>query len=348
MKDKVKKDKLIIKLLNGLTPNATNIVIGGHYNFPDEPNKFAINSIIYSKNITKTIDNSILFSFINDIGFNNFCNYGVCQIPTEKIRTHKGYVIQSVGELWNKTFDEIKLIENNVGIEMNPDFISQCKKILFANSDSNKLNYNDFSSFFTHNYKQNIFLVDTIKQNISPVFYLLKAFSANKLSNDFDSLKWSIDYFLYHFDKENFHPISFFENDITSKTIFEKSIYNFSSKSLRKLGNKGILKGLIIDKQGTETTYKCKSYVGNDIILRIENLSNDSFNAINKCPSIIASLYYKIVKENCEKNEINIFYNVPSYDRVKVDLGTEVFFRIYFPYLKQYFGINKVNIINHY
>jgi len=336
-------DKLISWVLGNCNPNATNIVIGGHYNFPDTPNNFSINSIVLSKAIADSTNKSILFSFINDIGFNNFCNYGICQIPIEK-KNNQGIIINNVEELWDKKFDEIKLIEVNTGIVINPDFILQCKNILFSNNS--EIDYNYFSTFFMQNYKQKTSLITTEKKNISSLFYLIKACSASEKLNRLDNLKWSIDYFFYHFDKENFQPIIYRENNVVCKTLYEKSIYNSSSKTLRKLSSRVLLKDLIIDKQGSQIIYKCKSFVGNDIVLRIEDSIDNSFNAVNKCPSIIASLYYKIVKDNCKTDEINIIYNVPSYDRIKVDLGTEAFFSIYFPYLKQNFGINKVNIIN--
>lgn len=333
-------DKLISWVLGNCAPDATNIVIGGHYNFPDTPNKFSINSIVLSNVISDSLNNSTLFSFINDIGFNNFCNYGVCQIPDVKIKVSQSINIINVDELWDKTFDEIKVIEVNTGIHIKTDFVLQCKSILHSNKS--EIDYNYFSDFFIKNYKQNISLCTTVTKNISGLFYLINACSANEI----DNLKWAIDYFFYHFDKENFLPIIYFENNIVCKTLFEKSIYNSSSKIIRKLGSRDLLKNLIVDNQEDQIIYKCKSYVGNDIVLRIEDLSHNLFNAINKCPSIIAALYYNIVKENCKSEEINIIYNVPGYDRIKVDLGTEAFFSIYFPYFKQKFGISKVNIIN--
>ena len=189
--------------------------------------------------------------------------------------------------------------------------------------------------------------VKKIKNILSKSELLVRINPINSDSaNEIDNLKWAIDYFFYHFDKENFLPIIYFENNIVCKTLFEKSIYNSSSKIIRKLGSRDLVKNLIVDNQEDQIIYKCKSYVGNDIVLRIEDLSHNLFNAINKCPSIIAALYYNIVKENCKSEEINIIYNVPGYDRIKVDLGTEAFFSIYFPYFKQKFGISKVNIIN--
>jgi hypothetical protein len=86
--------------------------------------------------------------------------------------------------------------------------------------------------------------------------------------------------------------------------------------------------------------------VGNDIVLRVEDNST-IFSAINKCPSIIAALYYKVVKENCMQNEnLTVVYMIPAYDRNKVDLGTEVFFKIYYHYLKNEYKFSDLKILN--
>jgi hypothetical protein len=330
----------IIRTYNG---NAPMVILGGHYAFPDNPDSFALNSIRVSDEIRRISKNAKLISFINDMRFDNLCNFGLCEIKNKKVRVDIMDTITKIDELWDKSIDEIRLIERNTGIKLSKIFIDKLKQIIFKTSDWGKT----FATYFFENYKQNVMIDNSYKNNIHPLSYMLAACEEFILDEKVkDRFIWSVDYFMYYFDKEEFMPIAYSEIGINCKTIFEKNIYNISSKTIRKLHEKNVIPNLITEQIDMQTLYKCKSYVGNDIVLRIEDNSN-SFSAINKCPLIIAALYYKVVKENCKQNEnLTVVYMIPAYDRNKVDLGTEAFFRIYYPYLQKQYKFSDLKIIN--
>jgi hypothetical protein len=333
----------ITNIIYAHTGNSPMVILGGHYAFPDNPDNFALNSIQLSAEMRNIHSNSKLFSFINDMRYDNLCNFGLCNIKNKKPQSSTLETIIKIDDLWNKSFDEIQDIERSTGIDVSKSFIDKLKQIILYTSDWQKM----FMSCFLENYKQNVKIDNRHKNNIHPLFYMIEAceqYNANGRVND--RFIWSVDYFMYYFDKDFFIPITYSKMGINCKTIFEKNVYNISSKVIRKLYEKNAMPNLITELIGAQTLYKCKSYTGNDIVLRIEDNSNN-FSAINKCPSIIATLYYKIVKENCKPSEkFTVVYMVPAYDRNKVDLGAEAFFKIYYPYLKKEYKFSDLKIFN--
>lgn len=325
-----------------------NLFVGGHYTFPNIPSPFAINSIELSKELKELADKtSKVYSFINDIKVNNFCSFGVCEVPTAKSKSTINKEIKSITDLFEIPSSEIELYENNFSMKISEDFEKYLKSIYFSD------NHLDFVAIATNlnNYLVNDTNISNNPENhkLSNIFQLYQASQDYLIKpNGIDKFSYAFDTFFYNSFKENFHPFHFTRKKINTEIVFEKSIYNYSSKLIRKLHKKNVLPALVVDLFDDDFYFKCKNYSGNEVLLRKETVADEYFNATNKCPLIIASLYYKLITENSDKKRLNIVYQIPSYDRNKVNLGAECFFNLFYPYLLENKTIQNVEIHNIY
>lgn len=319
------------------------ISIGGHYNFPNKPTEFALKSILLANKMINNNDDK-LFSFINDLRADNLCNYGVCELPTNKLsQSHTTKSLKTIDDLFSFP-NELDALENHFTINIKQEFTSKLKLLL----SGHKIPADKIVDFVLSNYKDNFSITEQKSgKKLSLVYNLVQSCFDFQKTKSIENIYWTIDNLLYEIDKENFHPLQFTKLGLTSKTLFEKSIYNYSSKIIRKLHKRGKLPELTVTKDAEKSFYTCKDFNGGDILLRKETMIGENFNAINKCPLIIATLYYKIINET-KHDQINLIYMIPSYDRSKVNLGTECFFNMYFPYLQKATGIKKLTIHNIY
>ena len=318
-----------------------NIFLGGHYNFPNLPSQFAKNSLNFAANLTKQAPlQSILLSFINDIRFSNFCSIGACEIDLD-INTK----IDFKGKV------DINIIHPN-------EIANYDRYFSFSISDKMKERVqkiaqtgylNELSNHIINEVQPN---VEILKNNtgikLSALYYIFQA-SKQYLSNGFkNDLVFAMDYFLYCLNKDSFVPFQFKQNYNNLNIIWEKSIYNYASKTIRKFQEKNLSDGLIVSEQNGTILFSCKAFDDSIIELRKETIS-PYFNAVNKCPLIIATLYYKIVSTYLKKaKKINLYYVIPSFDRSRVNLGTEAFFKIYFQELRKNNSSLIVNVHNIY
>jgi len=325
-----------------------NLFVGGHYTFPNNPSPFAKNSISVSKKLKEYSDKkSILYSFINDIRINNFCSFNVCEVPNLSNQNTIKKQIKSASDLFSIQSQDIELYDNDFSIKLSTDLENYLKSVYFSE------NHFDFVAVAT---KLNDFFKTDIEishnndnHKISNIFQLYQASEQYLIQpKGIDKFSYALDTFFYNSFKNNFHPFQFTKDKIISEVLFEKAVYNFASKLIRKLHKKNVLPALIVDLFESDFHFKCKNYSGNEVLLRKETASDEYFNATNKCPLIIATLYYKLISENSNKKKLNIIYQIPSYDRNKVNLGAECFFNLFYPYLIESNIIKEVNIYNIY
>jgi len=325
-----------------LRKEALNLLIGGHYNFPETPNEFALNSLRKCNEHAQK-ENTKVIAFINDIGFTNFCNHGICDIPFQSMQNNILNISNeiSIDELIKLDLAEMKRLDKYLCVSVPSDFISKIYD--YKNNIDSLKQYLD-----AERNNLNTEPKDKDGLNLSSIYYLYLSFLEANPSNA--TISWAIDYFVYHNNKNLFYPSSFEKINKGIDIYLEKSIYNYSSKILRKLNKKGELPVLELIRQEEIIEYQCKDFEGQNITLRTEK-PNGVFNANNKCPLLIATFYFQLLRDYSKENEninINIVYMIPSYDRVRVNKGTEVFFNLYLPYLKKNFKINITEINNVY
>jgi len=337
----MKKTRQMIETEKLLNSEMLNLLIGGHYNFPNLPTKFAINSLKKCNDIVKQVDNSKLIAFINDIGFSNFCNHGVCDIPTISYNPEKYNVIHkmSIDDLIELGIEEMKSLDKKLCVLVPKGFIN--------NIENYKPEYSLLKQYLL-TVKQELFIesIDNIGVSLSSIYYLYLAIEDVNSSDKVFS--WVTDYFVYYNNKNSFYPSSFRKISPSIDIFLEKSIYNYSSKIIRRLNKKGELSSLELIENEGNIEYQCKDFERQNITLRTEN-SIGGFNASNKCPLLIATFYYQLFRDYSKNNKnIRLIYMIPSYDRVRVNKGTEVFFNLYLPYLKKTFEIETTEIKNVY
>lgn len=329
-----------IKIENSLKDEC-NIFIGGHYNFPNLPSEFAENSLNFVFNLKQQApQQSILLCFINDIRFSNFCSVGACELDLSanaEIASRKEIDLDKI--LPNEIANYDKYYSFSI-----PDAMKErIEKII-------EIGYlNELSSYIINELQPS---VEILKNNtgikLSALYYIFQA-SKQFLNNGFkNDIVFAMDYFSYCLDKGNFIPFQFKQRYTNLNVILEKSIYNYASKAIRRLQEKGTSSELIISEKNGTSLFSCKAFDGSIIELRKEETS-PYFNAVNKCPLIIATLYYKVVSSFLKKSKkINVYYVIPSFDRSRVNLGTEVFFKIYLKELQKISPNLTVNINNIY
>jgi hypothetical protein len=318
-----------------------NIFIGGHYNFPNLPSEFAENSLNFVANLKQQVpQQSTLLSFINDIRFSNFCSIGACELDLTV-----NAKIASQGEI-----DLDKILPSEIA---NYD-----KHFSFLVSDKIKerlqtiiqMGYlKELSNYVINEIQPKVeILRNNTGMKLSALYYIFQA-SKQYVNNGYkNDIIFAMDYFMYCLDKDNFVPFQFKQSFNKLDVIWEKSIYNYASKTIRKFHEKGLSNELVITENNGTTQFSCKAFDGSIIELRKEETS-PYFNAVNKCPLIIATLYYKVVSTFLNKSKkINIYYVIPSYDRSRVNLGTEAFFKVYFQELQKNSPSLSVNIHNIY
>lgn len=329
-------------------PDITTIFIGGHYSFPNIPSLFAINSIALSDALFKQQKaNTELIAFVNDIKASNFCNQGVCNLSnsTKNVSTNKVQNLKSVNDILTVDFLSLEELDNLYSIKLSNEIINLLFGIYISNENI------DFSKVTSLKILLNLHATIELNTNhckISALFYLLHGIDAYLENLESERFFYALDYLAYLFFKDKFHPIEYTKKNIKSNVVFEKTIYNFSSKLIRKLQKQNALKGLIIENRQTEYLYKFINFSGGEVILRKEIVDDNYFNATNTCPLIIATLYYKLVIDSKEKDKIAIIYQIPSHDRNKVNIGTECFFNLFFPYLQDKYHVKEVTIYNCY
>ena len=285
------------------------IILAGHYNFPGQPSHFALNSMKAASEFQKEKrkSNVVLYDFINDMRYTNLCNYGYCSINTVK---EERYDVDH---------------ENKSCYQ---PFINELKHCLFRGGIIEFANYFD-------NHCEEVFSKNDM---ILPQFINLKDICQVVVQDCQDihyqdslSFRQYYDDFMYTFNKDGFVPFLYeIDLNIQCKTLYEKNVFNSVSKVLKKMKRSN--PDLCFNTDHNRIVYECEGFDGNRITLRVEEES-ENFRAINKCPAIIGNLYYRVVKANPGHNKYMIVYHVPSYDRNKVNLGAQVFFNLFYPYL---------------
>ena len=299
------------------------ILIAGHYDFPNQPSKFAINSIKTALDISKERENAnvLVYSFINDMRYNNLCSYGFCSINSNNKLQNRALVYNPESVLPRIFVDELKNRLHAGGIW-------------------------SFASCFLKQYEE---YINDSEKDLPPTLdlknYCMKILNGYQPQDDSEFCQF-YDQFMYMFDKEGFIPYAFeFEIDVNCKTLYEKNVFNSVSKTIKKMQKHEELE-LFTRMDGNKTIYECNGFDNKRILLRIEDRTSN-FQAINKCPSIIANLYYRLIKANIGYENYTLAYIVPSYDRSKVNLGSQAFYSLYYPYLvSQYNNLADVQIIN--
>lgn len=338
---KTKPNKKMELKIQTTSKDEFSIFIGGHYNFPNLPSEFAQNSLNFVANLKQQVPlQSTLLGFINDIRFSNFCSIGACELDL----TANAAIASS------KEIDINKIVPNEIA---NYD-----KHFSFSVSDKIK---ERMRSIIQTGYLKELsnYIVDEVQPNVeilrnntgiklSALYYIVQA-SKQYLSNGYkNDIVFAMDYFLYCLDKDNFIPFQFKQDHNNLTIIWEKGIYNYASKTIRTFHKNGLSNDLLVTEENGTSLFSCKAFDGSTIELRKEE-TNPYFNAVNKCPLIIATLYYKVVLAYLKKSKkINIYYVIPSYDRSRVNLGTEAFFKVYFEELKKSSPQINVNIHNIY
>ena len=318
-----------------------NIFIGGHYNFPNLPSEFAENSLSFVSNLKQQMPRqSVLLSFINDIRFSNFCSIGACELD---LSVNAGIASKNEIDIDKILPSEIANYDKHFSFSLSDKMKERVQKIT-------QIGYlKELSNYIINEVQPNVeILKNSSGIKLSALYYIFQA-SKQYLVNGFkNDIVFAMDYFLYCLDKDNFIPFQFKQSYNNLGVIWEKSIYNYASKSIRKLQEKGLSNELIISEQNGTSLFVCKAFDGSIIELRKEETS-PYFNAVNKCPLIIATLYYKIVSTYLKKtNKINVYYVIPSFDRSRVNLGTEAFFKVYFQEIQKINPKLTVNIHNIY
>lgn len=316
--------------------NTHNVFIGGHYNFPNLPNEFALNSMGAIANMMREtrVGSNSLISFINDIRFSNFCSVGACDIDftvNSAISSEESFDLEKVKS------DQLANYDRYFSFTISDTIQEKLHTII-------KTGYlRELSSFILKELYPNSTIVKSNKKiNISALYYLVQA-SRQYIEKSYEKdLVFAMDYFLYSADKENFIPYRYRQEYEQIGVIWEKAIYNSASKIIRKIHQKGALQ-LNVEETENGRLFSCKAYDDSLIELRKEEIK-PYFNAVNKCPLIIATLYYKLALVYLQKaNTININYIIPSYDRSRVNLGTEAFFQVYLDELQKRFS-NEINV----
>ena len=324
-----------------LDSDMLNLIIGGHYNFPNIPNEFAINSIKKCNRLLNHAKEAKLIAFINDIGFSNFCNHGVCDVPLMSLQINKYYDLcrMSINDLLELEVDEVKKLDEKLRVFVPENFIDKI--------DTYKDEHSLLKKYLLSTKEK--LTIESAKNegvSLSSIYYLFLAVEGKKELEDV--ISWAVDYFVYYNKKNSFYPTFLRKINPLIDVYLEKSIYNYSSKIIRRLYRKGELSSLELINDKENLVYQCKDFGGQDITLRTET-STGVFNAANKCPLLIATFYYQLLRDYSKnRKKIRLIYMIPSFDRVRVNKGTEVFFNLYLPYLKKTFEIESAEIKNVY
>lgn len=291
------------------------ILIAGHYDLLDQPTPFALNSMKSVIDIQKEygMEYVELYCFVNDMRYENFCNSGLCNLQHRK----------EGGQEFSEVFFTTK--------ESSKSFAEELRNRLLSEG------LLGFSRYFVSHYDQ---IID--KRDVTSASIIDLKNSCLNLMDDYNAhneymVSQNYDRLMYMFNKDVFVPLAFEKllDGKSCRTLYEKNVFNSVSKIIKKMYQKKD-ENLFVHEEDGKTFYECNGFDGKKIFLRMDSFV-DTFKAINKCPAIIGMLYFKILQRSMKvfgvASKYSIMYIVPSYDRTKIDLGTQAFYNLFLPYL---------------
>ena len=305
------------QFLNTENRGGSLCLIGGHYDWPGIPTEMAKASATEILGLAKRVDamECRTLLFLNDIG-------ALC-LPSGQCQTNGA--------------NHLALSSPEIETWAN-EFVSEIEREI-ASTDGDITKYRES-------------LCEMLSSSGLQKESRLGTTMERLCSHQLDESAWAmeVEHLIYHYAKRDFRPLVLAKSckTVMPDVLFEKSMNNGASRTLHKAMKKNRSPRLFVSKSDDETS-DVWNVVGDTgtIQLRQESNVRGIFSASNKCPAILAQLFFnacrKLSHHRDFAEEISILYIVPCYDRARLASGIDAFFAI-FEDLQYWFSANRVSI----
>lgn len=280
-------------------------LLGGHYSWPGEPTTFAVESVkvIASSNRNIGLRRQSSFVFLNDIGAADAClPGGTCPVHknnqnevvlSKALKAWVARVLPSVEKTLQTKCSEWHQVALSIGDEL---------------KSAPPGEFGELPSYL---------------RLCEPEAYC---------RDDIDLWSDDLERFLYTVAKPLFRPLLLTRRtgQALPEVIFERAMNNGASRLLHDIRKKGKSTGLEIDRSMEGVgRYVVRGLAGQEIELRTERNGPKGTSASNKCPVLLAYLFYyickKLVKQHGPADSLSVFYLIPCFDRGRLAEGMQAF-----------------------